>query len=144
MASGRAGSQILLLMVLLALLGGLGTWNYRRNVAAEEAEYRPYRGYATEQVEQLLAAYREELAAAEAGRQRAARVRVDVRDGGLVGEQVREFERVQRASRSKRAWGSRVAELEVAVEELEEERARRGGGGGDWQVFWTRLTTYRP
>ena len=60
MARG-GGSSTLALLVLLGIIGGYGTWNYKRNQAAEEAVPRPYRTYSDADLGTLGAAYRQEL-----------------------------------------------------------------------------------
>ena len=69
--------------------------------------------------------------------------RARVRETTNVGSGVREFERVQRASRSVREAGYALAEREGAVEALELERAKRSSlGGSPFQVFLRRAFTF--
>ena len=54
--SSSIGALALLLVVLVAGVG----WNYHRNVAREQAEFRPYRGYSDADLAALVAAYEQE------------------------------------------------------------------------------------
>ena len=95
--SGKGGKLIPLLFLLM-LLGGAGGYNYHRNAQAEDAEFRPFGSYADADLDALAAAYEEQLSGGMAQYQKASSKAVTVREGGLLGEQVREFERVQKIS----------------------------------------------
>jgi hypothetical protein len=110
--------------LLLAIAAGAGTWNYRRNLAFEQ-QTRPYLGYSTGELDALIAAYEQELARARRDYRAGAGLPVRVQEGRLLGDQILEFERVQRLSQNRRELGSRVVEREAALERLREERARR-------------------
>jgi hypothetical protein len=129
-----------LLLVLLVLLVGLCAWNYQRNLAIEKANPSPYASLSDHDLDALIEAYRSEIDQMKGGRQ-ASRARV--RDTANVGSGVREFERVQRASRSVREAGYALSEREGAVEALEMERAKRVSlGGSELQVFLRRTFTF--
>ncbi|HEY8154170.1 MAG TPA: hypothetical protein VII72_08595 [Myxococcota bacterium] len=138
--SGGRGALIPLLAVLL-LLGGGGAWNYSRNLARESQEDRPMRGYAEADLEKLLAAYQKEQV--RLARRAGATPRATAKDapGQLVGEKVREFERVQRASQRVRDANGDLAETELMVERIEQELARRDQERDPTAVFIRRLTT---
>ena len=51
------GSSVGSLLFLLVLLVGGAAFNYHRNLQAEAAEVRPYRGYSEQQLEDMLGAY---------------------------------------------------------------------------------------
>ena len=145
MASEKGGSGALIpLLVLLLLLGGGGAWNYRRNLERESQEDRPMRGYAEADLEKLLAAYEKEQEGA--ARRAGATRRATAKDGPgqLVGEKVREFERVQRASQRVRDAHGDLAETELMVERIELELQRRDAERDPMAVFIRRLTTIEP
>jgi len=138
--NGGRGALIPLLLVLL-LLGGGGAWNYHRNLARESQEDRPLRGYAEADLEKLLSAYEKEKE--RAVRRAGATRRAAPKDapGQLVGEKVREFERVQRASQRVRDANGVLAENEMMVERIHQELDRRSQERDPMAVFVRRLTT---
>jgi hypothetical protein len=140
-SSGKGGQVFLLLIVLGILVGG-GTWNYRRNVQIEEAEPRPYRSYSFEQLDSLRAAYQKEVDAHTQRYRTASSRKVRIREGGLIGEQVDEFERVQRISQNTRAIADQYAKNQVQLDELLAEMSRRARESESWKLFLTRLTKY--
>jgi hypothetical protein len=140
-SSGKGG-QVFLLLILLGIIAGGGSWNYKRNLKLEEAEPRPYRSYSLEQLESLKAAYQQEVDAHSQRYQKASSRDVRVRDGGMIGEQVEEFERVQRISQGKRTIASQYAKNQVQLDAVRAEITRRGGESEPWKVFLTRLTKY--
>jgi hypothetical protein len=140
-SSGK-GNQGFLLLVLLGIIAGGGAWNYHRNLKLEEAEPRPYRSYSRAQLEDLAAAYRRETDAHSQRYQTASSRSVNVRSGGMIGEQVNEFERVQRISRGKRAIADQYAKNHVQLDGVMAELSKRASEGALWQVLLTRLTKY--
>jgi hypothetical protein len=135
---GSGGTQMLLLVVLIGLVG-LCVWNYRRNAALEVATPSPYASLADEDVERLLEAYKSELERMKSAQPKATRVRDN--DGVVAG--IHEFDRVARHSRSRREAGYEVAETEGSVRALEAEKAKRVAlGGGPMQVFLRRALTF--
>ena len=140
-SSGKGGRAFLLLILLGILVGG-GTWNYRRNVQIEEAEPRPYSSYAFGQLESLKAAYQKEVDAHTRRYRTASSRKVRIREGGLIGEQVDEFERVQRISQNTRAIADQYAKNQVQLDELLAEMSRRARESDSWKLFVTRLTKY--
>jgi cell fate (sporulation/competence/biofilm development) regulator YlbF (YheA/YmcA/DUF963 family) len=139
--SKKSRKQLMLLIVLLAILAGGGTWNYRRNLEAESREPRPYAGYSDEDIEKLVSAYRKEIDTLAGRYERVSGARVDVRSGTSIGEQVQEFERVQRRSRGVREIGYRLSEREATMKLLEQERARRVRDGDELLTFLRRVFT---
>ena len=114
-AKSGIGGQLLMLGVLVAILGGAGAWNYQRNLAEEAKEPRPYRSLSDADLQQLRAAYEGEIARLDPRYQKASQQRVRVSKGGHHDDRVREFERVQRHSRSVRELSYGLAEKEAAV-----------------------------
>lgn len=136
----KQGGNTPLLLTLLLLLVGLSAWNYQRNAALEKASPSPYASMSDANLDVLIAAYQSEIEGMQAkggvGR------RANARDTSGVASGVREFERVQRVSRSTREAGYAIAEREAAVAALEQEKARRARlGGGALQVFLRRAFT---
>ena len=117
-----------LLTLLLALLCGVGAWNYRRNVEAEAAVPRPYQSYSEAQLDQLIAASRASLDGLVARYEKVSGHSIQARDQAFAGDQIKEFERVQSVSRSVRRLGYEISEGEGLLRELEAEKARRGEG----------------
>ena len=115
-----------LLTLLLALLCGLGAWNYRRNVEAEAAVPRPYRSYSEAQLDQLITASRASLDDMVARYEKVSGHPIRARDQSFAGDQIKEFERVQSMSRSVRGLGYEISESEGLLRELEAEKGRRG------------------
>jgi hypothetical protein len=129
-----------LLILLLALLCGASAWNYRRNLEAEAKLPRPYRSYSEAQLEQLISASRASLEGLVARYERVSGNSIQARDQGFVGDQIKEFERVQNMSRSVRALGYEISESEGLLRELEAEKRRRGDSAVG--VFLRRVFTY--
>jgi hypothetical protein len=138
---GRA--QLLLLVMLLAACGA-GAWNYQRNLRAEQAAEaaRPLAGYATGDLEALADAYRQEIDAYGTRYAKRREARTEVREQAYFDDQVREFERVQRAAGKQRDAGSEVAVREAALRDVEAELAARGPGESEWERHLRRLTSF--
>ena len=140
---GMGGSQKLLLFLLLGIVAGFGTWNYRRNLEAEQAEPRPFRSYSDNNLAALAAAYQQELDTYAKRYQAATGGKVRVSDGRLLGDQVREFERVQRLSRSTRALAAGIAEREASLAAIDRENAKRVEESQKLTLFLKRAFVYK-
>jgi hypothetical protein len=142
MASGsesRAG-QIVFLLVILSAAGG---WNYHRNAVIEDAVPRPYRGYSDEELNQLISAYQGEVdIQMERYRNSTAVKKVSVQDGGLLGEQIDEFERVQRLGKQRRERAYKVTENQILVEHLAKEQLARDRDRPIYKMIFRRLSTF--
>ena len=136
------GSRTLTLLLLLGLITGVGGWNYRRNIQIEAVEPRPYRSYSLEDLESLKGAYQSETNKHMDHYRAASSRKVDVRDGGLIGDQVVEFERVQRISQGKRDIANVYAKNQVQLDEILAEISYRARVGQGWKLHLTRLTKY--
>jgi len=124
--SDKGGSPLLLLLVLLALIGGVGTWNYQRNVAAEAAEVRPYRSLSEADLETLIAAYEAEIAQLE---KRYEQLRGGSAGARAGGDRFDAFEQAQQRGRVVREAGYAISERGASLAELREERQRRASAG---------------
>src|SRR5690606_7561899 len=127
-------------LVLAALAGG--AWNYRRNLAAEQAAraQRPLSGYATADLEALAEAYRAEVRRLSDRYDAARGRRVDAEQRAFFGDQIAEYERVRRASGQRRQAGATLGETEAVLRDVEQElRARGAEGGSGWEIHLRRL-----
>jgi hypothetical protein len=141
MAQAKGGGSVLLLLVLLGVLGGIGTWNYQRNTAAEAETPRPYRSYSDDQLEMLRAAYAGKVEQLSGRYAKLSGRRVRAADGRMLGEAVDEFARVQRASRTVRDLGAQLSQEEASLRSIEDEQALRRRLGGASGSFWRRVLT---
>jgi hypothetical protein len=140
--AGFGAAGLLFLIVLAAI--GAGAWNYHRNLELERASRatRPLAGYTTADLEALADAYRSEVAARSARYQGAQKQRAVARDRAYFDEQVREFEKVQRAASRSRDVGGDLAEREAALRDVEQELAARASEAGGWEKHWQRLVRF--
>jgi hypothetical protein len=135
----EAGGSLVTLLLLLAILVGAGAWNYRRNAAVEEEDYRPFRGYTDEAIEQLVDAYEGQHERSSKRFEAAAGRKVNVEGKAYFGEQVQEFERVQRISRNTRALRDGLAESQTSLKLLTEESSKRARERQKLRLFFERL-----
>jgi hypothetical protein len=127
MAASDAKGGLLLILVLLVGVGGVGYWNYQRNLAAENSEPRPFRGYATADLDKMIAAQKAEITRLRPTVEQAQLSRTEARGNGLIGDQIKEFERVHRQSTRTRELSGQLTDLEIVQQQLEKERAKRAG-----------------
>jgi hypothetical protein len=138
----RAVGITILILALLAILAAAGEYNYQRNKAAEErAAPRAYRGYSDTEIAALIEAYEQEVETLEALYGAAKSRTLETRSGGLIDEQIREFERAQRAGASKRSIGADVAKRDAVLRELRREQSLRGNPAESLKLHLRRLTT---
>jgi hypothetical protein len=140
--TGGGGSRVFPLLVLLALLGGGGAWNYQRNLAAEEAMPRPYKGYSDSDLEAMSGAYTQEIEQYTKRWEQARGRRMQASTQGLVGDAAQEFERVQGHTSEVRALKRDLAERQVTLDKIAEELDYRRSLGKGWQLHLRRLTTF--
>jgi hypothetical protein len=128
------------ILALLVLLGGAGEYNYQRNKAAEERSApRAYRAYSNQEIAALIQAYEREVGALESRYQAAKSSGQEVRGGGLIDEQIAEFERAQREGASTRSAGGEVAQHQAVLRELRRELSLRGGGLDSIKIHLRRM-----
>ncbi len=130
------------ILVLLGLLGGVGYWNYERNVEAEEQVYRPFRGYSDGDVESMARAYRAEIERYRKEWREAREVRTRAAGTGHVDDRAREFERVQGNSTQIRALKRELAERQATLAELDQELGHRAAERDKMKLFLRRVLTF--
>ena len=136
--SGSIGALALLLVVLVAGIG----WNYHRNVAREQGEFRPYRGYSDADLAALVAAFEQESKATSKRYEAAVDRRAHVQAKDDVMGNVREFDRAQRLQLAARDARQDYAGARTSLEGLRKEVARRGADRSPLQVFLRRAFTF--
>ncbi len=138
-SDARAG-QVVILLVSLCAAGG---WNYHRNAVIEDSAPRPYRTYSDEELDQLVSAYRDEVEVQMARyRKSGGAQKVAVRGGGLLEEQIEEFERVQRLGKQRKERAYQVTENQILVEQLAKEQVTRGRDRPIYKMIFRRVTTF--
>jgi hypothetical protein len=137
----EAGSSVIALLLLLAVAAGAGTWNYRKNAAAEDDVYRPFKGYTEEAVADLTEAYEAQRKGDKQRFDRATSRRVSTQEKAYFDQQVREFERVQQAHAGKKEVRARMAESQTTLKLLKEEQGYRASEADRVALFLKRLLT---
>jgi hypothetical protein len=137
----EAGNSVLALILLLAIAGGAGAWNYNKNVEAEDDVYRPFKGYTDQALADLAGAYEAQQKADQKAFDRITSRRVSARGKEYFDEQVREFERVQRAHSGKAEVKARMAESKTTLKLVKEEQRLRAGESDQLALFLKRLLT---
>jgi hypothetical protein len=141
-SKGGAGKQLALLVVLLAILGGAGYWNYQRNLAAEEQVPRPFKGYAEADLDSMAEAYRQEVEQYSKQWEAARAQRTSASGRGHLDDRAREFDRIYDHGREVRSLKSKLADRQVVLGQIEEELRLRRGEGDRRKVFLRRLLTF--
>ena len=132
----------ILILALLVILGAAGEYNYQRNKAAEEREApRTYTGYSDNEIAALIQAYQQEIEVLEARYGAAKNSGIETGSGGLIDQQIREFERAQEAGASTRSKGADVAQRDGVLRELRRERSLRGTPADSLKLHLRRLVT---
>jgi len=138
----RGAGSLGALALLLAVLVGGAAWNFHRNLAREQAEFRPYRGYSDADLAALVAAYEQESKATGHRYDAAVDRRAHVQAKGDVMGNVREFDRAQKVRLAARDARSDYAGARTSLEGLKKEVARRAGDRSRLQVFLRRAFTF--
>ena len=68
--------------------------------------------------------------------------KVTVQDGGLLEEQIDEFERVQRLSKQRRERAYQVTDNQILVEQLAAEQVTRERNRPIYKMIFRRVTTF--
>ena len=133
---------LLSLLVLLALVGGAGAWNYDRNLKKESQVPRPWKSYSDADLATMAAGYEREIARGEKAWEQARTQRTSASGRGHVDDRAREFDRIYAHGKAVRDLKGRLAEHQVALEEIRTEMALRQRDGDAMQVHLRRLLTY--
>ncbi|MFT5442758.1 MAG: hypothetical protein ACI8W3_001802 [Myxococcota bacterium] len=139
----KHGGGVFLLVVILGLAAAGGGYNYHRNMGleAQDGKSRPFDSYTDEALVELAEAYAEEGELLERKYKVSLSTRNGVRDtGGLIAENVNEFERVQKIGDGIRAATSKVADSEARLRQINDEQSWRRDESG-WSLHLTRLTS---
>jgi hypothetical protein len=138
-----AGGALVQLLLLLVLLAGAGGYNYYRNMMLEQQDNRPrpFKGYATTDLESLRDAYTGEAARSQKRYDSRDQSRVRASGEGLIDQRLDEFERIQHNSSALREIGGQVAEQEARVREIEEELQYRSSLKSGMDLHLKRLLT---
>lgn len=129
MANG-GGSKLGATVMALLVVGAAGGFNYHRNLQAEKQEEhkRPLSGYDDAELSALAEAYRTEI---ETLQQRRASLRRTAdpaaAKGAFLGENLEQFEKVQRSSQALRNLLGEIAERQGRLAEIEKEQQLRSG-----------------
>ena len=143
MRQGSGGNQKWLVVLLIGIVGGFGSWNYKRNLEAERSLPRPFASYRDADLDALAAAYEQELDGFSRRHEAATGSPVRVRGAQRLDDQIREFERVQHRSRGARELANRVAEREASLNEIEREKQQREEERRFLTLFLKRAFVYR-
>lgn len=133
-----------LLLLLVALVGAGGWWNYQRNAHLDQdLAFRPYATLSNEQLDQLLEAHRQQVVRLQAQAGQAPSLNVSgVPDSDLEGK-IDAFDRFQNANRDWKRRHRAALEEQTRVEALEHEQAiRRAGLDSEWGRIRRRVTTF--
>jgi hypothetical protein len=141
-AKATSGSAMVVTLALLLIAGAAG-YNYHRNWQAEQVEHgmRPFRAYADQDLRELGAAYRAEVDSRSQSYEALAKRRTKGRATDMLGENIANFEKTQRAADQKRAAAGFMAENQARLREIESELSYRAYTAGGVAVHIKRLTT---
>jgi hypothetical protein len=143
LVAGKSDSRVGQTVILLLILGVAGGWNYYRNAEIENAVARPFRGYSDEELHQMISAYQSEVEIQMARYRQAGDVnKVVVRGGGLLEEQIGEFERAQKASKERRDRAYKVTDNQILVDQLAQEQMARERDRPIYKMIFRRVTTF--
>jgi hypothetical protein len=117
------------LLLLVALVGAGGWWNYQRNAHLDQdLGFRPYETLSNAQLDQLLEAHRQQVVALQARAGQAPSLSVaGVADSDLEGK-IDAFDRFQNANRDWKQRHRAALEEQTRVEALEHEQGIRKAG----------------
>ena len=116
-------------------------WNYHQNLEAEKREHRPYRGYSDADLETLREVYAGHADLTNERYQAALAKPAEARTLSMLGEQIREFERVQGIAVQKRDARDRLADSQANLQLVEQERRKRDQERNVLKLFARRVFT---
>jgi hypothetical protein len=137
-SSEKRGPLVLLLVVLVAA----GGWNFFRNTRIDSAEVRLYRGYSDAELDELISVYQSEIDQRTKAYRQVADRDIVVQERALLGDQVDEFERVQRLTQHRRDLAARVTDNQISLEQLEIEQRKRAADRPIYKMIFRRLLTF--
>ena len=126
---------LLLLLVAALALGGNYVRNYQVDQQQKKKKVDSYARYGLEDLQMLAEGYRVEVAKQGAKTAR----RVETRNRHHFGDQVREFERVQRAASGSRDKALDLAQLRRELKKIDAELARRAVTGAGMKIHLERM-----
>lgn len=138
---------ILALLIVGVALGGVGYWNYNRNVGmdADLSKPRPYKTISTEQVGELLKAYQADIARTKQSVAKAPGGvgAIDRADASDVGGKAKGFASFQRDNSQWKNARGQIFEQEKTLADLRLEKSIRDRKLDDeWTRIWNRVSTF--
>lgn len=125
---------IFALLVIFGACGGYLKWNFE-----EKEEFRPFGSYSDEAVDQLAESFGAEFERLDGQYRQLADRKVDVQHHALLGDRVREFERVQAVAEQTRKAGHQVSFVMADQKNLKREMWIRAH---PFQHFWDTATVF--
>ena len=142
MTRRNLGNALPALLILLALIGGVGAWNYHKNVALDEQQHRPFRGHSDEALQQLIDAYENERDVGKKAYLEISSRRESAKTKPMLDEQVAEFERIQSHGLRTRQLRNAVAGHQASLKELKKEASRRTLDADNFRRILRLATTF--
>lgn len=136
------GKPLLTLLLLLLVAGGIGAWNYDRNLKKESQLPRPWKSYSMADLQSMEGAYKTEIKRYSKGWEQARGQRHEASGRGLVGDRAHEFDKIYASGKAVRGMKSKVAEDQAALDEIQHEIALRERDKNPMQVHMRRLLTF--
>jgi hypothetical protein len=128
------------LHLLIILLVGVGGWNFYTNTQLENAVPRPFQNYSDAGLEQLISQYQGDMDVHNKRYQAATSgPSVRVQERGHLGDQVNEFERVQRISQQRRGMENQVTDRQISLDQLRSEQGKRAADRPIYRLVFRRL-----
>jgi hypothetical protein len=131
-----------LLVAALVFLGVAGATNYHRNVSREAQQLRPFRGYADADLDTMLEAYRTDADSLSGRYVATQQGRTALRGGGLIDQQIDQFERIQQRREVIREAGAQLSMREADIQQIEKEKKLRAAERNRFMLILRRLTTF--
>lgn len=126
-------------LLLAIVLVGAGAAAYLSYNFEQNEEFRPYKGLTDTALHDLAEAYDAQMEQLDGRYKQLSDRKVEVSSHPLIGEQLQEFERVQRIADQKRKAGYQVSYVQADQKNLERELYIRAH---PIQYFWDTATTF--
>ena len=140
------GKAVFMLVVLCAVLGGAGFYNYQRNAAmdADLMEKRPYREVPTAALMATIASTKKDVARAKGNIATApgGSANIDRTDSSDVGGRAQAFAGFQRSNEAWKAQRGAVMDQEGILKELQHEKELRDKDVDQWTRIKRRVLTF--